>query len=79
VSNLRSGVESLGIGASSGASSKAGSTIDSEGASAKGSVAGTPKVGIAHERIVEEFRRKEREGKLELSLVVIGEFCVKSV
>lgn len=31
-------------------------------------------MGIAHERIIEEYRKREREGKAELSLVVVGEY-----
>lgn len=43
------------------------------GSSAKGSVPGTPKVLLSHERVVEEFRRKEdSEGRKHLSLVVVG-------
>lgn len=65
VNQLRNEIESLGIhgGASSRATSSAGSAAPS--------AVSTP-MGIAHERIIEEFRKREREGKAELSLVVVG-------
>lgn len=66
VSQLRNEIESLGIHAGSKAASSAGSA-----SSAIQSAVTTP-VGIAHERIIDEYRRREREGKAELSLVVVG-------
>ncbi len=69
VSQLRNEIESLGIhggGTSSKAASSAGSV-----SSAVQSAVSTP-MGIAHERIIEEYRKREREGKAELSLVVVG-------
>lgn len=66
VSQLRNEIESLGIHAGSKATSSAGSA-----SSAIQSAVTTP-VGIAHERIIDEYRRREREGKAELSLVVVG-------
>ncbi|PWY98741.1 hypothetical protein BCV70DRAFT_201535 [Testicularia cyperi] len=67
VSQLRNEIESLGI---SGGASKATSSAGSV-SSAIPSAASTP-MGIAHERIIDEYRKREREGKAELSLVVVG-------
>ncbi|SOV05679.1 related to translation elongation factor HBS1 protein [Ustilago sp. UG-2017a] len=65
VSQLRNEIESLEI--HGGGSSKAASSAGSNAPSA----VSTP-MGIAHERIIEEYRKREREGKAELSLVVVG-------
>ncbi|KAN0061659.1 hypothetical protein ACQY0O_005650 [Thecaphora frezii] len=63
----------MGLGSQlSKASSTNGSSTGGGGASTAQSVASTPKMGIAHERIVEEYRKRESEGKAELSLVVVG-------
>ncbi|KDN43787.1 hypothetical protein K437DRAFT_225393 [Tilletiaria anomala UBC 951] len=82
VSQLRKQVEGLAVGGnrSNASSTTASPQLTGPGssgapsavASAKGSVASTPKAGITHERVVEEFRRKEQEGKPALSLVVVG-------
>ncbi|KAJ9474783.1 Elongation factor 1 alpha-like protein [Pseudozyma hubeiensis] len=65
VSQLRNEIEALEIhgGTGSRAASSAGSAAPS--------AVSTP-MGIAHERIIEEYRKREREGKAELSLVVVG-------
>ncbi|SNX86238.1 related to translation elongation factor HBS1 protein [Melanopsichium pennsylvanicum] len=65
ISQLRNEIESLDI--HGGSSSKAASSAGSAAPSA----VSTP-MGIAHERIIEEYRKREREGKAELSLVVVG-------
>lgn len=65
MSQLRNEIESLEI--HGGSSSKAASSAGSAAPSA----VSTP-MGIAHERIIEEYRKREREGKAELSLVVVG-------
>ncbi|GAC99891.1 probable translation elongation factor [Pseudozyma hubeiensis SY62] len=65
VSQLRNEIEALEI--HGGSSSKAASSAGSAAPSA----VSTP-MGIAHERIIEEYRKREREGKAELSLVVVG-------
>lgn len=67
MSQLRNEIESLEI--HGGSSSKAASSAGSAAPSA----VSTP-MGIAHERIIEEYRKREREGKAELSLVVVGEY-----
>ena len=72
VSQLRTDIEAMGLGETLGAKSKASSSGASAAGSGAASVASTPKMGIAHERIVEEYRRQQREGKSELSLVVVG-------
>ena len=74
VASLRKGVDALSV---SGTSSKANSTpgtpqLGSSGSSAKATPAATPKVGISHERIVEEYHNKAKEGKAGLSMVVVG-------
>ncbi|TKY89136.1 hypothetical protein EX895_001667 [Sporisorium graminicola] len=65
VSQLRNEIASLDIHGGSG------SRAASSAGSAAPSAASTP-LGIAHERIIDEYRRREREGKAELSLVVVG-------
>ncbi|SJX64460.1 related to translation elongation factor HBS1 [Sporisorium reilianum f. sp. reilianum] len=65
VSQLRNEIASLDIHA--GSSSRAASSAGSAAPSA----VSTP-MGIAHERIIDEYRKREREGKAELSLVVVG-------
>lgn len=67
VSQLRNEFEALDAGGMGRGASSTGSVV-----STAGSNASTP-LGIAHERIVEEYRKREKEGKAELSLVVVGE------
>lgn len=83
MSQLRSDIEGMGLtatnddGGSSGAkvpnSNISGSSSVAGGSSVRGSIPSTPKVAISHERVVEEYRRKEdSEGRKHLSLVVVG-------
>ncbi|SPO36641.1 related to translation elongation factor HBS1 protein [Pseudozyma flocculosa] len=75
VSQLRTDIEAMGLGSQLPPAAKdgsMGSSVQGSSAGGAGSLATTPKVGIAHERIVEEYRKREKEGKSELSLVVVG-------
>ncbi|EST09005.1 Translation elongation factor EFTu/EF1A, domain 2 [Kalmanozyma brasiliensis GHG001] len=64
VSQLRNEIEALDMhGGGSRAASSAGSAAPS--------AVSTP-MGIAHERIIDEYRKREKDGKAELSLVVVG-------
>lgn len=72
VSQLRQDIEGLGLSKVRGS----GSVIGSDGtASVRGtSVPGTPRVAMAHERIIEEYRQQQENesAKKRLNLVVVG-------
>lgn len=75
VSQLRADLEGMNLIASDSKENKADADNEPEGSSgAQTPPPPPPAVQIAKEKIIEEVRQKEKDGKPVLSLVVVGEY-----